>query len=148
MEKTREQKIKEWHDLVGKEEFEALDKKSQEFLINTAEIFEFSGKGNIKEGTMYKRPSHEVEEMTRERRYKFVMVSPEVLAQFFKEGEIHLKVVRGLPRDVEFVQLFYDSFDYTLKFMFYHPDWEDVPLGEKVPEFGKVVFKDIRGETK
>ena len=83
--------------------------------------------------------------MREKRRYKYVLATPECLAQFFKEGEIHLKVMQGLPKDAKFVGLFYDSFDYTLKFLFYHPDWEEVPLGQEIPPFGLVTFKNIRG---
>jgi len=86
--------------------------------------------------------------MERERRYKYVLVAPESMSQFLKKGELHLRIVNGLPKDAKLVAVFCDSFDYVLRFVFYHPDWPEVPLGEEIPSFGDVVVKNLCGEER
>ncbi len=48
-----ESKEKEWHKLIGKERFQSLDKKSRDFLINTAGAISFGTAINIKQTYQY-----------------------------------------------------------------------------------------------
>jgi len=46
-------KEKEWHDLVGRERFESLDKKLRDFLINAAGLFDLGFPIDIKKAYKY-----------------------------------------------------------------------------------------------
>jgi hypothetical protein len=46
-------KEKEWHDLVGKEKFESLDKRLRNFLINAAGLFDLGFPIDIKKAYNY-----------------------------------------------------------------------------------------------
>ena len=66
-------------------------------------------------------------------RIKRVVIHPMIFARMLEEGEIHVKCIKGLPKEAKFCYMFQSEF-YRINAVFEHESFELLNDGQVIPE--------------